>query len=408
MVAARSATTLVTSVPDRSLTTTLSAPPKVLATMDSTSLRSIDDGGDVAGEPHPPPVGGDVHVLVDVAAVEHQRVAAVLALDHVAAVARIPLEAVDSGAEQGDVVALLAVDEVVAVASEQDVDSVAAEQRVVARTAVDGDADERGQVPGRGEAVVAAVGVEDEVLGRADVDRERRRVDAVEPDAGAVGRGGELLGAVAAVDLDVSMPTPPSLRSVSSPGFQIIRSLPLCPKAWSSASPPVMVSFSLPPNSRSKPPRPRSVSLPAWPTSWSAPEPPVRVSLPAPPNRLAAGSAPLASLSVTTSSPPRPKTRMQRGVGDRRRASDDGDRAVVHEDRSRRIAADHDRVVGAVTEHGQHAGAERRGRRRVRRRARTGHRHRRRARSWRATRRAARRQSLLRLAVIVLLGSRRT
>ena len=42
----------------------------------------------------------------------------------------------------------------------------------------------------------------DQVLGGADVDGERRRVDAVEPDARAVGRGGELLGAVAAVDLD--------------------------------------------------------------------------------------------------------------------------------------------------------------------------------------------------------------
>ena len=65
-----------------------------------------------------------------------------------------------SGSEQGDVVALLAVDEVVAVAAEQEVGSVAAEERVVARAAVDGDGDQRGQVPGRGEAVVAAVGVE--------------------------------------------------------------------------------------------------------------------------------------------------------------------------------------------------------------------------------------------------------
>ena len=74
--------------------------------------------------------------------------------------------------------------------------------RVVAGTAVDGDLDERGQVPGGGEAVVAAVGIEDQLLGGADVDCERRRVDAVEPDTRAVGRGGELLGAVAAVDLD--------------------------------------------------------------------------------------------------------------------------------------------------------------------------------------------------------------
>ena len=110
----------------------------------------------------------------------------------VAAVARVPLERVVAGAEEGDVVALLAVDEVVAVAAEQQVDAVAAEDGVVARAAVDGDLDQRGQVAGGGEAVVAAVGVEHELLGGADVDRERRRVEAVEPDAGAVGRGGEL------------------------------------------------------------------------------------------------------------------------------------------------------------------------------------------------------------------------
>ena len=68
--------------------------------------------------------------------------------------------------------------------------------------AVDSDLDQRGEVPRRGESVVAAVRVEDEVLGGADVDRERCRVEAVEPDARAVGRGGELFGAVAAVDLD--------------------------------------------------------------------------------------------------------------------------------------------------------------------------------------------------------------
>ena len=70
---------------------------------------------------------------------KQHRVGAVLTLDGVAAVARIPLEDVVAGAEEGHVVALLAVDEVVAVAAEQDVDSVAAEDRVVAGTAVDGD-----------------------------------------------------------------------------------------------------------------------------------------------------------------------------------------------------------------------------------------------------------------------------
>ena len=143
--------------------------------MASTSLRSITMLPTLRVKRTPPAVGRDVHVLVDVAAVEQHRVGAVLALDRVAAVAGIPLERVVSGSEQCGVVALVAVDEVVAVAAQQDVGAVAAEERVVARTPVDGDLDQGREVPGRGEAVVAAVRVEDEVLGGADVDRERCR-----------------------------------------------------------------------------------------------------------------------------------------------------------------------------------------------------------------------------------------
>ena len=52
-------------------------------------------------------------------------------------------------------------------------------------------------------------------------------VEAVEPHAGAVGRRGELLPSpLPPLTSTVSMPAPPSFRSVSSPGFQIIRSLP--------------------------------------------------------------------------------------------------------------------------------------------------------------------------------------
>ncbi len=82
------------------------------------------------------------------AAVEPQRVRAVLALDGVAAVARIPLEHVVAGAEEGGVVALLAVDEIVAVAAEQHIGAVAAEDRVVAGAAVDRDPDQGGEVAG--------------------------------------------------------------------------------------------------------------------------------------------------------------------------------------------------------------------------------------------------------------------
>ena len=57
---------------------------------------------------HAPAVGQDVDVLADVRAVEQQRVGAVLALDGVVAVARIPLEGVVARAHQRDVVAVVA------------------------------------------------------------------------------------------------------------------------------------------------------------------------------------------------------------------------------------------------------------------------------------------------------------
>src|SRR5262249_62179118 len=111
-------------------------------------------------------------------------------------------EGVVAGAEGGDVVALVAVDRVVAVAADQPVVPVATEDRVVPRAAVHCDPDQGGQVAGSREVVVTAVHVHDQVLGGADVDRERPRVDAVEADARPVGGGGELLGPGAAVDLD--------------------------------------------------------------------------------------------------------------------------------------------------------------------------------------------------------------
>ena len=252
-----------------------------------------------------------------------------------------------AGAEQGGVVALVAVDEVVAVAAEQDVGAVAAEERVVARAAVDGDlrsASARFPVAEKLSSPPLALRtrfseVPMSIENGAGLTRSNRtRV----PLAVAVNCSAPL----PPLTSTVSMPSPPSLRSVSSPGFQIIRSLPLWPKAWSSASPPVRVSLSPPPNRRSLPPLPSSVSLPAWPKSWSAPEPPVRTSLPAPPNRFAAGSAPLASLRRDHVVAAQAEDLDQRGVGDRRRAADDGDRAAVHQDPPRRVAADRDRVVG--------------------------------------------------------------
>ena len=142
-----------------------------------------DDVGDVAGEPRAPAIGRDVDRLVDVGAVEQQRVVAVLALDHVAAVARVPDERVVARAKQGRVVAAAAGDDVVAVAAQQRVAAVAAGDGVVAGAAVDGEVDEVGQPVAGGDDVVAAIGVDDEILGGADVEEERRRGDAVEAHA---------------------------------------------------------------------------------------------------------------------------------------------------------------------------------------------------------------------------------
>ena len=148
----------------------------------------------------------------------------------------------------------------------------------------------------------------------------------------------------------VSLPAPPSFRSVSSPGFQIMRSLPDSPKTWSSASPPVSVSFSAPPKRKSKPPLPSRVSLPALAEE--------HVAAGAAGERVVAGAA----------EEVRPRQRAvglvqrdgvvaalaedldQRRVGDGRRAAEDGDGAAVDQDAAGRVAADGDGVVEVVAE----------------------------------------------------------
>src|SRR5207248_2960946 len=100
---------------------------------------------DVAGQPQPAAVGREVDVLADVGPVEHQRVEAVLALDGVAAVARVPHERVVPGPHQGHVVAAAARDQVEAVAAEQHVGPLAAGQDVVTRPAVHGQLDDAGR-----------------------------------------------------------------------------------------------------------------------------------------------------------------------------------------------------------------------------------------------------------------------
>ena len=124
-----------------------------------------------------------------------------MTLDDVTAVAGIPLEDVVACSEQPGVHALVSVDEVVARSAEETVGAVAAEDRVIAIAAVDGDGDEGREVTRRGERVVAAVGVEHELLRRADVDAERGRVHSVEAHTCPVGGRAERLRTIASVDL---------------------------------------------------------------------------------------------------------------------------------------------------------------------------------------------------------------
>src|SRR5207248_11206594 len=78
-----------------------------------------------------------VNLLGSAGTVEDHRVDALLALDDVAAVARIPDEGVFAGAQEREIVAAIAVDRVVAVAAAQRLDAFAAGDRVVSSAAVE-------------------------------------------------------------------------------------------------------------------------------------------------------------------------------------------------------------------------------------------------------------------------------
>ena len=159
------------------------------------------DVADVADQAHLAVIGGDVHDLADVGAVEKQRVGAVLTVDDIAAVARVPDERVVTRAELRRIAAAAARDDVIAVAAEQRVIAVAAGDRIVARAAVDREFDEIGEAVPGGDDVVAAISIDDEILGGADVEEKGSGVDAIETHTRAVGRNGERFAAVAAVDL---------------------------------------------------------------------------------------------------------------------------------------------------------------------------------------------------------------
>ena len=156
------------------------------------------DAGHVAEEHGAPAVGGQAHDLGDTGAVEVERVGAALALDDVAAVARVPAEAVGAGAQDAGVVAAVAVDGVVPAAAVERLDAVAAVDGVVAARRED-----RERLVG--DRAVDLVDTEAVVTREQDLDRvERRAVDAVV--GGAV---------VAEVDLEGVLASPAARRKAS-------------------------------------------------------------------------------------------------------------------------------------------------------------------------------------------------
>ena len=77
-------------------------------------------------------VGRDVDALCDIGAVEVEPVQAVLALDHVAAVVRVPLEHIVARAEKSDIVARTAIEKIVAGGTIERVGAGKSEQDVCA------------------------------------------------------------------------------------------------------------------------------------------------------------------------------------------------------------------------------------------------------------------------------------
>ena len=148
------------------------------------------DVRDVADEQHARAVGRDVDVLADVGAVEGHGVAVGPALDGVVAVAGIPLERVGAAAQQGDVLAAVAVDEVVAGAADELLGRVAADQRVVAGPAVDGDGlVDGGRRRDDADRVVAGAGGDVEVREEGAIEREVDRAVVADVDERRFGHG---------------------------------------------------------------------------------------------------------------------------------------------------------------------------------------------------------------------------
>src|SRR6266498_3656041 len=170
------------------------------------ALGVVDVHHDVAlltEEAQSPAVGRGVERLAPGHAVEHQRVEAVRALDHVAAVAVIPDEGVVTLVEEANVAALIPVDVVVTRAAGQPVVAGSPEQRVVFQPAVQRERDGRSGEGRSGKDVIAPEAVHDQRvpvgLGIADARRRSQTADG-RTAVGAADR--DAISAVRPVDGD--------------------------------------------------------------------------------------------------------------------------------------------------------------------------------------------------------------
>ena len=180
--------------------TKLSAPPRAAIWIRSMVPRSIVTLPMSRVSDARLPLAEMLKVSLMFAPLNMKRVETVLAINDIAAVAGIPDERVVTVAESRGVAATAAGDHVVAVAAKKRVIAVAAGDRVIAGAAIDRELDEAGEAIAGGEDVIAAIHIENEIFRCADVEEERRRVGAVETNAGAVGRNREIFCAVSAVD----------------------------------------------------------------------------------------------------------------------------------------------------------------------------------------------------------------
>ena len=142
-----------------------------------------DDVADVAGESHPPAVGRDVDVLVDVGAVEHECVVAGLALDRVAAVARVPDERVVARTEERHVVPAPPITASLPSPPLTRSSPCAADDRVVAGAAIDGQRHGAGNHCRSIDHVVAGAAVDGQLVGGILMADDDAGGGAEDPDA---------------------------------------------------------------------------------------------------------------------------------------------------------------------------------------------------------------------------------